>query len=182
MNGTRVTADARVFRNEDKPGGFHQSLSPSSRREELPSQYGKFLHHLLQQNHLCCWPLQLHSARLCRGLVPCGGGRIQPPHCQMSLPQAWISHWESKTVFKYKSPACDIFYNETGFTFAFATRCKQLLFPTAWPFIVANLHICILNKMAPGRSPRLSNEIFCPSEILHTQWLTCFLDCIIYCG
>jgi len=81
-----------------------------------------------------------------------------------------------------QTPACDTSCNETGSACAFPARCKQLMFPTAWPFIVPNLHICILNKTAPGRSPRLSNEIFHPSDIPHPQWLTCFLDCIIYCG
>lgn len=86
------------------------------------------------------------------------------PHCPVSQPQTSVSHQESETVFKHQPPASDIFYNEMGSTWTFATRCKQLTLPTAWPFIVANLHVCIANNAVPGCSVMRFSAIARPAR------------------
>lgn len=90
------------------------------------------------------------------------------PYGQISQPQAGISHWKSKAIILDRSPGCDIFYNQMGSAFISAIKYKQLVFQTAWPFTVANLHIFILNEMVSGHSPWISNEIFRPPDILHS--------------
>lgn len=106
---------------------------------------------------------------------PGRGGLLAPGECS-----AWCtlrsdlaatsrnSHWKSKAIVQDQSPGCDIFYDQMGSAFISAIKYKQLVFQTAWPFTVANLHIFILNEMVSGHSPWISNEIFRPPDILHS--------------
>lgn len=155
------------------PGGFSQPVSPSSRGEELPPQYGKFC--------------SIFCSKTIRGVAaPAAPLRLalvtSQPHAAHVTATALNFPLGKPDCLQVQTPACASFSNELGSAFPFARPCKQLSFPTAWPFTVANLHICIWSGAAPGRSSQLSNEICRPSAVLHEQWLTGFLDCIIYCG
>lgn len=167
LSYTRVTASARVHRNKDKMGGFNQSISSSFGGEELWPTSGKIS------------ALPSAAELLVLLLGPRGPAeaawRRRAAHTwrMLSLVHPTVrsrshKHWKSKAIILDRSPGCDIFYKEMGSAFISAIKYKQLVFQTAWPFTVANLHIFILNEMVSGHSPWISNEIFRPPDILHS--------------
>lgn len=146
-------------------------LAPALEEKNYDQQTGKFLHRFLQQSSLCCCWSPHGSSRGSLAEEGCShleNAQLDAPYCQLSQPQAGISHWKSKTIVQDKSPGCDIIYNQMGSAFIFVIKYKQLMFQTARPFTVADLHIFILNEMVSGHSPWISNEIFRPSDILHS--------------